>query len=831
MKNNRSFYLGVVLPSSLAIILFIASIQVFFIPFFEKAIMDDKKEMIAELTNTAWSLISEYESEYADSTISLQEAQQLAKERVAQIRYGSEQKDYFWIIDEKPTMIMHPYRPELIGTDLNNYYDANGKKLFVEATKVVKEQNEGFIDYMWQWKDDSTKIVPKLSSVKSFEPWGWIVGTGIYLDDVEEEIKALKNSLLIISLIIAFIIALILFYVVRQSLGIELKRRNLTAELHKSRQKYVTLVEASNEGTLMFLNESIIFSNAKFRTLCGFSQEEISHKKLEELFTTKWESIHPNFKDNTKSFSFESSLICSDNILKEVIISISKVEYADTYGYIITTKEVSRKEVAERESDKLSGEVKTSLLLMKQPIKHLVQSIAACTADTSIQMAANKMSRLKKDFLLVKQDKIILGIVTNKDVTKKAVAKSSNLDSPVASIMTAPICTISDSASLHEALLSFTSQKVSHLVTTDHDNTISGVISYESIISIQHNTLAYLLLEIENTNTVEELAIIHNKIPTLIHALAESNENTYDTVAFASSISDRITRKIIEFGIETYGPAPCKYVFMVVGSEGRREQTLLTDQDNGLIYDDAHSNEKVQEYFLELANYISDSLDQIGYNYCKGGMMACNPKWCQPLSKWKAYFSSWVDEPDIERLIEASTFIDFRTIYGDNQLSDDLRQHVMNLAQSNNEFLLKLAEMTSNFKSPINAFGNLVGNDHTSKEKTIDLKTILTPIVKYSRVSALKHGIETTNTTERIKALYEAGKISEDFYKDISLAYNYVMKIRLKNQSRLIQAGEHPVNTIELAELSPVEKNFLKSIFQLINNLSTSIVSEIKNTD
>ena len=438
MKNNRSFYLGVVLPSSLAIILFIASIHVFFIPFFEQSVMDDKKEMIAELTNTAWSLINEFENEYADSTISLQVAKELAKERVAQIRYGSEQKDYFWIIDETPTMIMHPYRPELIGTDLNNYIDANGKKLFVEAATVVKEKQEGFIDYMWQWKDDSTKIVPKLSCVKSFQPWGWIVGTGIYLDDIEEETSELKNSLLIISLIIAFTIAMILFYVVRQSLSIEMKRQKLTAELHKSEQKYKTLVEASNEGMLMFLNESVIFSNAKFRAICGFNQEAISKKKLDHLFTTSWDDIHANFYDTIKSFSFESSLICSDNILKEVVISISKVEYAKTYGYIISTKEVSSKEVAERESDKLSGEVKTSLLLMKRPIKHLIQSTASCSADTTIQLAANKMDRLNKDFLLVKQDSIILGIVTNTDISKKAVAKNSDLSNPVASIMTAP---------------------------------------------------------------------------------------------------------------------------------------------------------------------------------------------------------------------------------------------------------------------------------------------------------------------------------------------------------------------------------------------------------
>ncbi len=793
--------------------------------------MEDKKEMIAELTNTAWSLIDEFENEYADSTISLQEAQKLAKERVAQIRYGSEQKDYFWIIDETPTMIMHPYRPELIGQSLVNYHDANGKKLFVEATEVVKENQEGFIDYMWQWKDDSTKIVPKLSYVKSFKPWGWVVGTGIYLDDVEEEIKELKNTLFIISLIIVLIITSILLYVVRQSLMIEMKRQRLTAELQKSEQKYKTLVEASNEGTLMFLNESIIFSNAKFRAHCGYSQDEISHKKIDDLFTTSWDEIHPKFTETIKSFSFESSLICSDNILKEVVLSISKVEYAETFGYIISTKEISGKDVAARESDKFSGEVKTSLLLMQQPIKHLIQARASCSANSTILSAAKKMERLNKDFLLVKQEDTILGIVTSNDISQRAVAKNNKLSNPVTSIMTAPLRTISESARLNEALLKFTLEEVSHLVTTDNENAISGAISYKNVISIQHNTLSFLLLEIEKAHTVEELSQVHHKVPVLIHALAESNEHSYDTIAFASSISDKITEKLFEFAFEIYGAAPCNFAFIAMGSEGRKEQTLLTDQDNALIYEDKNTSEETEEYFLELANYISDSLNEIGYNYCGGGMMACNPKWCQPISKWKQYFSSWIAKPELESLIEASTFMDFRAIYGDTHLSDDLKQHVLSLAKSDTEFLLKLAEMTANFKSPINAFGNLVGNDLSSKDKTIDLKTILMPIVKYSRVLALKYGIENTNTFERIKALYKAGKIPKNLYKDIDLAYNYVMKLRLKNQANLIQAGMNPLNTINISELSAIEKSFLKSIFSLINTISTSITSEIKNTD
>ncbi|HDQ15530.1 MAG TPA: hypothetical protein ENN45_00550 [Bacteroidetes bacterium] len=170
--------MGIVILSVLAVALFIIAIYAILIPRIEKNSMERKKEMISELTNTAWNLINEYNKEVKDSLISIEDAQEYAASRVSEMRYGKEQKDYFWIIDMSPKMIIHPYRPELNGTDLSDYTDPKGKKLFVEAVKLVKEDREGFIDYMWQWKDDSSRIVPKLSYVKEFPEWGWIIGTG-----------------------------------------------------------------------------------------------------------------------------------------------------------------------------------------------------------------------------------------------------------------------------------------------------------------------------------------------------------------------------------------------------------------------------------------------------------------------------------------------------------------------------------------------------------------------------------------------------------------------------------------------------------------------------
>jgi signal transduction histidine kinase len=274
--------LSIVVPSFLTIILFIISIYALVIPSFERNMMERKKEMISELTNTAWSLVSDYFDETQKKLISMEEAMQMAASKIEKMRYGPDQKDYFWISDMRPAMIMHPYRKELIGSELSTYQDPNGKKLFVEAVKAVEGNGEGYIDYFWQWKDDSTRIVPKLSYVKGFQPWGWIIGTGIYIEDVKEEIADLEKRLLRISFFIALLICFLLFYIIRQSLKIERKRKEAENDLLLSRQKYKSLVEASTEGTIMMMGRKIIFANLKMADKLDCNPEEIMEQKFDE---------------------------------------------------------------------------------------------------------------------------------------------------------------------------------------------------------------------------------------------------------------------------------------------------------------------------------------------------------------------------------------------------------------------------------------------------------------------------------------------------------------------------------------------------------------------
>ena len=161
-------------------------------------------------------------------------------------------------------MIMHPYRTDLDGQDLSDFTDPRGVPIFVEFAELVRRKDEGYIDYVWQWNDDPQRIEPKESFVKGFEPWGWIIGTGIYTDDVKTEIARIERNLINTSLAISGAVILLLMFVLQQSLRIERERQEVVDELGESTERYHSLVEAASEGTLLIIDKRCRYANPTF---------------------------------------------------------------------------------------------------------------------------------------------------------------------------------------------------------------------------------------------------------------------------------------------------------------------------------------------------------------------------------------------------------------------------------------------------------------------------------------------------------------------------------------------------------------------------------------
>ncbi len=293
----RTFPFRIILPAVLSVILLVWTIFVFLLPSFEETLIARKKQLVQELVNSAHSILKEYRDREDAGELTREEAQLRAKKQISSMRYGDELKDYFWINTIEPRMVMHPYRPELVGKNLSSYKDLRGKRIFIEAAVIVSKQGSGFVDYMWQWKDDPERIVQKVSYVKGFEPWGWIIGSGIYIEDVHAEISLITSRLYVILSMILCIIVLLTAFIIWQ--GIKAERLKGLAEnnLKISEKKYRELVQDANSIILRLdKNGDMLFINEFAQDFFGFAEHEMIGRNVVGTIVPEISSAGQNLK-------------------------------------------------------------------------------------------------------------------------------------------------------------------------------------------------------------------------------------------------------------------------------------------------------------------------------------------------------------------------------------------------------------------------------------------------------------------------------------------------------------------------------------------------------
>jgi CBS domain-containing protein len=298
-----------------------------------------------------------------------------------------------------------------------------------------------------------------------------------------------------------------------------------------------------------------------------------------------------------------------------------------------------------------------------------------------------------------------------------------------------------------------------------------------------------------------------------------------------TAVADTILVKVIEGVLHDMGTPPANFVFMVLGSEGRKEQTLVTDQDNAIIYEDKANEQRelVREYFLRFAEHVSDRLNHVGFKYCTGGFMAKNPKWTHSLSHWKRNYDNWMNESAPETVINIATFFDCRYVYGDKSLIDQLQEYLDKALQEPlSRFLYNMAINALQYEPPLTFF-NSFRTFSQGDQKVLNLKKAMTPIVDLVRMNALKHRLFKTNTGERLHALYENGHFQDKKYKELYQAYYYLMNLRLKKQAEsIIHDKAEPNNYLDPNTLTLVEQSTLKEIFKVIKDFQQRIKMEFQ---
>jgi CBS domain-containing protein len=447
--------------------------------------------------------------------------------------------------------------------------------------------------------------------------------------------------------------------------------------------------------------------------------------------------------------------------------------------------------------------------------------------NLSIQDAAGMMSREKiSSLFIITPDGECTGVLTEKDLTKKVIATGYDISRPVSDIMSSPVRTIPDQALIFEALMSMMEKNIRHLAVTDSSKKVTGILTNRDLLTAQGQSPVFLIREISAADSMTEIIDRYNKLPKQIRSLITGGAKAENLTRFITTVSDTILNKLIKYTIDELGAPPAEFVFMVLGSEGRREQTLKTDQDNAIIYEDVPKKDEsgVNNYFLKFGKKVCTLLDQAGYAFCKGDVMAQNPKWCQPLSTWKKYFSSWIHAAEAEDLLQASIFFDFRPGYGNTDLIDSLRWHLLNSLGGWSGFFRHLTENALHFKPPLGFFRNFVVESKGKHRDAFDIKSAMTPIVDFARIYALKNKIEETNTLERLRQLNIKKVLSRQEYKEIERAYSFLLQLRLARQiTSVIDEKAEPDNYIKPKALTQIEQKMLKEIFVRIEKFQSKL--------
>jgi PAS domain-containing protein len=832
------FFVRVILPGILAFCLFTALILGYLIPGFERAMMERKQETTRELTRSAWSILEYYHGQEASGLLSRQDAMVQARNAVKELRYGDEAKDYFWITDRQPLMIMHPYRPDLDGKDLSDFRDPDGKALFVEFVKVTAGTGDGFVDYRWQWKDDSLRIVPKLSYVRVFEPWGWIIGTGIYIEDVRSEIKRMENRAVLISGGIGLLIIILLVIITRQSHRIEISRRRAEQELMESHERYKTLAEAASEGVLIWSGQGV-HANKTLIEWLGFPEAELAGLTLGEIIPdaglARFTSPEIMSGELSTRMFVECSLLTKSGEKINVHADFSRILLSEEQAVMMVARplQVTRNLQAAAFGEELldhaaTGFYRTTLskkgrfISVSDPVRGLLgmdrnlditsTTLESCFHDgkeyklyQSMLEETGKVSGLA--VMLKRADGRLIWAILNA-IVRDDVPGEKWFEGTIEPVSLSGASDYLPAAGLSD--LNYTVRAA--------NGAIPGIRQIGDLHDAWYGMPENIIQRISAAGSTAEIKLEYQASCGVSGSLIEGGADPYLTVRFISRVGDAIVKRSLELLLEKSGPPPVEFAILQLGSAGRCEQSLATDQDNAIIFADVPESEMagVQSWFVTLGSTLNETLEEIGYRKCQGGIMTGNPRWCQSLEKWKSDFSGWTRNPGPDELLEMSIFFDLAFVAGNPAIVDSLREFIRNDLRTNDIYFHHMAAAWKPF-SP---------DRHISGQAPVNLKKLLMPLTGLVRLYAMRHAIQEPTLIEKCIGLYKAGVFSQEELTGTIGAWKTLMKLRLVSQYRMVAAGNQPDNQLDPALLDLMLKHLLEKAIQQIENLMLKASSD-----
>jgi CBS domain-containing protein len=474
-----------------------------------------------------------------------------------------------------------------------------------------------------------------------------------------------------------------------------------------------------------------------------------------------------------------------------------------------------------RESQRLLSMQYASSAIEQQALSRSLRSLIrrpplACLPSLPLEQALAAMQREKTgSIVIVTPSGEPLGILTRHDVLDRVALARADLASPVERVMSTPVHTLAADATAYDAVLAMARYGVRHLPVVEEGKLV-GVVTERDLFALQRVSMRSIHRTISGATDSAVLRQAAEDIRRLAIDLLQQGTAAEQLVQILSTLNDALTRRIIELEAERHDLAGTEWCWLAFGSEGRYEQTLASDQDNGLIFALPHgvTPEQARRRLLPFAQAVNRTLDVCGFPLCRGDIMAGNPRWCLSLDEWREQFAKWVRDPEPEALLNATIHFDFRPLYGAEALAAELRQHLIALTRGNLRFLRQLAQNALEIEPPLGMLRDFVVEESGEHAGTLDLKLRGARLfVDAARVIALAAGVEHTATAQRLRIGGARLNVPAEETEAAVEAFYFIQQLRLRTGSR-----PH-ANRLDPQSLNEVDRRILKECFRQARKL------------
>ena len=481
-------------------------------------------------------------------------------------------------------------------------------------------------------------------------------------------------------------------------------------------------------------------------------------------------------------------------------------------------------------SETHSGPDLSSQLTMASPLSAIVRRTpVTCLPDAPLRSVLQSMHELNIGSMVVTDGNLApLGIFTLRDVLSRVALAEYGLDQPISGVMSREVFTMPPQASAYEAALAMVRRGIRHILVVDRGR-LTGVITEKDLFSLQRINIRQLAGAIREADSVESLVQFSADIRQLAHNMLVQGVAAEQLTHFIASLNDLLTQRIIDLELAGAGLDDVRLCWMALGSEGRFEQTLSTDQDNGIIFAGAADAATVRLRLLPFAQRVNEALASCGFPLCKGNVMAGNPQWCLSGNEWRAKFAHWIDSGDPEALLHGAIFFDFRGLHGDLALADELRSWLLAQTVKSPRFLHQMTANALRNRAPLGILHDFVTAKDAAYPHTVDLKfNGSTLFVDAARIYSLAQGIAQTNTAAR---LHEFGSRQAVPQREIEAwieAFQFIQVLRLRHQHLQNLQGLAMDNRINPDDLNQLERRILREALRQARELQNRLALDYR---